>query len=258
MNGFEKEYFPVYILVLYVPLLIIVYSFADKAGINESSGYNLVVESILTLLVTILTIALPLLWSRRRREEEDEKLRNKEEERRKGVYLLLGRYIGEELSNNKLRIVNIIKSNETTFDDLEKSNHNDKTKTMIKISIWKIAAEEMLYSLEDISHKSLIGSRAILMIADEKMLEEVKVAYTYMTDLKQRLRRIRSFFQMLQSPSADISQDVIDRVLITKVPASIETVEVDIRRFLNQADKAIEAIKFVLKPYGKEIRVVET
>lgn len=246
MNGFEKSYFGPYIFTLYILLLITVYVFGSDGSML------LITESVLTLLVTMMAISLPLYWSRKKRaEKEVSELMNS--------YGLLAGYIGVELANNIIAIQDIQKSNSITFEQLEsESTKSEKEKMLIRVSIWEKAAEEMIYSLEDISHNSLIGSQAILTVSDNKvLLGAIKDAYTFMANLKSRLRRMKEFFNMIQFPPNGISHEVIDNILETRVPGSIRAVEKDIELLLDRAKKAINEINTTVEPYGEVVSIVD-
>ena len=88
------------------------------------------------------------------------------------------------------------------------------------------------------------------------MNSDIKNAYSKMANLKQRLRRLSIFFDMILTPPPNFPPQLVTEVLKTKVPESIKTVKEDIDIFFGSARVAIKQINKTIKPYGKKVKIV--
>lgn len=237
--------------ILFGGALIWIFFFSNTFGIPQSEAPLIVINAALMLLATFIAISLPLYaYTEAERQKKDEEL--------KAVYISIARYVGEELADNIVRIEDLMSNNRVTFEELDKkfSKATEEDKTHQSVGIWKAVADDLLIGLEDINHRSLIMSGILTKVPDNEMNSEIKNAYSKMANLKQRLRRLSTFFGMILTPPPNFPPQVIADVLKTKVPNSIKTSQEDINIFLECSRTAIKQINKTIKPYGKEVKIV--
>lgn len=251
MKFLHNKFFILTILVIFTLSLIGIYFYGSQVGVSITESKQIVIEAILMLLATFLAISLPLYAdTEAERQWKNEELKNS--------YISIARYVGEELSDNVVRIEDLKSNNQKTIEELNKkfSKASEEGKAHQLVGIWKAVADDLLIGLEDINHRSLIMSGILTKVPDNKMNSEIKNAYSKMANLKQRLRRLSTFFGMILTPPPNFPPQVIAELLKTKVPDSIKTSEEDIDIFLECAKTAIKQINKTIKPYGKEVKIV--
>lgn len=238
-------------LVLFIGTLTVIYFCGNSFGIPQNEIPLTVINAVLMLLATFIAISFPLYAN-------TESEREKKNEELKASYISIARYVGEELADNIVRIEDLMSNNKITFEELDKkfANASEEDKAHQQVGIWKAVAEDLLIGLEDINHRSLIMSGILAKVPDNEMNSEIKNAYSKMANLKQRLRRLSIFFGMILTPPPNFPPQVVSDVLKTKVPVSIKTSQEDIDIFLECAKEAIKRINEMIKPYGKEVKIV--
>lgn len=251
MNIVQNKFFILLILILFIGALVWVYLCGYTFGVQQSERSLLVVNALLMLLATFIAISLPLYAS-------TESERKKKKEELKASYISIARYVGEELADNIVRIEDLMSNNKITFEELDKKfdKATEEDKAHQSVGIWKAVADDLLMGLEDINHRSLIMSGILTRVPDNEMNSEIKNAYSKMANLKQRLRRMSIYFGMILTPPPNFPTQVIAEVLKTKVPESIKTSQEDIDIFLDSSKEAIKQINEMIKPYGKEVKIV--
>lgn len=238
-------------LVLFIGALIGIFFYGNYLGIPPNEISLTITSAILMLLATFIAISLPLYAN-------TEAERQKKNEEIKASYISIARYVGEELVDNIVRIEDLMSNNKITFEELDKkfADASEEDKAHQQVGIWKAVAEDLLIGLEDINHRSLIMSGILTKVPDNEMNSEIKNAYSKMTNLKQRLRRLSIFFGMILTPPPNFPSQVITDVLKTKVPALIKSSQEDIDIFLESAKDAINRINKMIKPYRREVKIV--
>ncbi len=252
MKTLQSKIIILIILVLFIGALICIYFYGNTLGIPQVDIPLTVTNAILMLLATFIAVSLPLYAS-------TEAERQKKNEELKASYISIARYVGEELTDNIVRIEDLMSNNKITFEELNKkfSNIIERDKVYQQVGIWKAVAEDLLIGLEDTNHRSLIISGILTKVPDNEMNYKIKNAYSKMTNLKQRLKRLSVFFEMILTPPPNFPPQVISDVLKTKVPASIKTSQEDINIFLKNSKEAIKQINKMIKPYEKEVKIVD-
>lgn len=239
-------------LILFIGALIWLYFCGNAFGIPQNEIPLTITNAILMLLATFIAISLPLFAnSEAERQNKNDEL--------KANYISIARYVGEELADNIVRIEDLMSNNKITFEELDKkfAKATEEDKAHQSVGIWKAVADDLLIGLEDINHRSLIMSGILTRVPDNEMNSEIKNAYSKMANLKQTLRRLSIFFGIILAPPPNFPPQVVSDVLKTKVPVSIKTSQEDIDIFLECAKEAIKRINKMIKPYGKEVKIVE-
>ena len=251
MKLLQNKFFILVILALFVGDLVWLYFCGYRLGIPQEGVLSRIIEAILMLLATFIAISLPLYASKQvEKQTKDEDL--------KSSYISIARYVGEKLADNIVRIEDLRANNEKTLNELDRkfTQLTEEQKAHQLVGIWKAVADDLLIGFEDINHKSLVMSGILTKVPDNKMNSDIKDAYSKMANLKQRLRRMSIFFGMILTPPPNFPPQVVSDVLKNKVPESIKSVNEDLDIFLGCARKAIKQINKIIKPYGKEVKII--
>ncbi|KKR27328.1 MAG: hypothetical protein UT60_C0053G0005 [candidate division CPR2 bacterium GW2011_GWD2_39_7] len=203
------------------------------------------------LLTTIIAVSLPLYSA----TKVDQERKEKETE---NTYISIARYVGEELVDNIIRIEDLLQNNKDTFKQINDKSQNSSELSRIKnsVSIWRLTSEELFICLDDVRHRDLIISGMLTKIPNDNMASAIKDAYSKMSNLRHRLRRMVAFFSGLNQEHPNNPKELIDHMQKTKAPKSIKSVEEEIDIFLKQARKAVEEINKVIKSYGQELKII--
>ena len=251
MKLLHNKNFILTIILIFIFLLVSVYYFGCHFGISQSESFSIIANAILMLLATFIAISLPILVNMETEQQENS-------DEIKATYISIARYIGEELADNIVRVEHMKSVNDKTISEL-----SEKLKTFTReqkaqqlVGIWKGVADELVFTLEDTNHKSLIMSGILTKYPNIKINSEIKDAYSKMTNLKQTSRRISIFFGMILSPPPDIPTIFITDLLNTKVPESIEAIEADIDYFLESAKVTIKEINVTIKPHKMKVEII--
>lgn len=245
MKIFQNWTFNLILLLIFFFLLVTLHCIGPLIGITNSS--ELIAEAILMLVATMIGISIPLYVS----------FAN-ERERRKDEMTSLGRYVGNEILDNIIELEDLQANNKKTIGQLEEKYPNmpGSAKRITLASIWNAAAEDLVLSLDDKHHKSMVSSGIVGRIPDDKVAAGVGETYQKMDNLRKRLRRMSIFLSMLLSPPRDIPPDILKYNLTEKLDESINAVELDIKIFKEKAEETTAELNKLLKPYGKELKIV--
>jgi hypothetical protein len=249
MKLFESKYFNLCLILSFILSLFVVSLFGCLLGIAEIP--NLIASSILMFISTLIAISLPLHAAYKNNEE------SKNTENKK-VYITVSSYVGGEILDNVIEIQDVLINNKKTLDNMDAHTPplSERQRKTVLASIWKAAADSLFESLEDKHHKSMVNSGLVGKIPDEPVAEGIRDTYQKMDNLKKRLKNMSKFLEMLLTPQGDVPESFISFQFDTKLQEAISAAELDIKIFNDSAEKTRIEINKVLKPYGKEIKIV--
>jgi len=249
MKIFQSKYFNILLPLLFILLLFLLLAYGCLIGIYDAT--TLAVNAVLMFLATLIAISLPLYanWKNEQKRKEDEL---------QMVYVSVSRYVGNEILDNIIEIEDMLKSNEKT--EAQMNSHEpaipEQGKKIGSAAMWKAAAEELVASLEDKQHQSMVMSGLVAKIPDDKVGAGIRETYQKMDNLKKRLRRMTMFLDMLLNPPRDIPSPFLENQLNVTFPETIKAVKLDIKIFKEVAEKTTAEINVLLKKYGKELKIV--
>ncbi len=249
MYIFKSKYFNIILPVIFVLFLLLLLIYGCLIGVRDVE--SLVVNAILMFLATLIAISLPLYAN----SENEQKRR---EEELKMIYVSVSRYVGGEILDNIIEIQDILTNNKKTIKQMESHNPGipDREKKIIIATIWKSASETLIESLQDKHHNNMVMSGLVSKIPDDSVATGIRDTYQKMDNLKKRLQSMAKFLELLLSPNGAISSTFLDYQFNTKLQEAITATKLDIKIFNKAAeDTKIEINKF-LKPYGKEIKII--
>ncbi|OGC51767.1 hypothetical protein A2982_00600 [candidate division WWE3 bacterium RIFCSPLOWO2_01_FULL_39_13] len=251
MKFLQNKFIILATISIFITVLVLLYFYGYKLGVVQEEASSIIVNAILMLLATFIGISLPLYAN-----SENERQRKNEE--LKTSYISIARYVGEELADNIIQIEDLMSNNKKTIKELKDklAQTTEEQGARQLLGVWKAFSDDLLIGLEDINHRALIMSGVLTKLPDNVVNSEIKLAYSKMANLKQRLRRISFFFGMILLPPPDFPKQVIMGMLKSKVPESIKSVTEDINIFIESARGAIKKINKIIEPYGKEIKIV--
>lgn len=247
---FESRLFNSLLIIAFVISLWSVYKYSSWLGINDAP--SIIVSSVLMLLATLIAISLPIyaaLQNDKKRIKEDTKM----------VYIAVSRYIGNEILDNLIQIEDVLATNKKSDQEIKNRHPEmpDEGKKVTNAAMWRAVGEELLASLEEKQHQSMIMSGLVAKIPDDEVGNGIRDTYQKMDNLKKRLRNFVIFSGMLLQPPPNLPPEVIQLQMDTKLPKAIKAVQLDIEIFQTTANNTVKAINRLLKPYGKKIEIVK-
>lgn len=101
----------------------------------------------------------------------------------------------------------------------------------------------------------MVMSGLVAKIPDKAVASGIRDTYQKMDNLRKRLNNVSKFFAMLLSTQPGVPRTFIIEQLNTKVQASIDAVELDMKIFNESAENTVTQINKVFKLYGQEIKI---
>lgn len=247
MNLFQSKYFNILLPIIFICLILFSYHYGHLLGITNVP--TLIANAVLLLVSTLIAISLPLYASFKNKQEQ-------KDHDTKMVIVTISRYVGNEILDNVIEIEDIIDNNKMSEKQLKSQTMlSTEAENMVTVGIWRVASKELVVSLEDKQHQSIVQSGLIAKIESSDMADGIRFTYQKLDNLIKRLRRLSKLCDILLSPPGKTPNELFDNQLNIQVTKGVKAVEKDIEIFNNEAEITIKAINKFLKPYGKEIKI---
>lgn len=248
MPFLQNKYFNFLLPFIFLSLLVILYIYGSALGITDIN--TLIANAVLLLVSTLIAVSLPLYAAYinyREQKANDTKM----------VIVAVSRYIGNEILDNLVEIKDIMKNTKDSYEQFKsQASLSKKSEKMSQVGMWLAASEDLVVSLEDKQHQSIVQSGLVAKIENDKLGDGIRVTYQNMDNIIKRLRRFAIFCRMLLNPPEGTTAQFFEFQL-GQFDKGMEAIEKDIEIFNDEADKTVKEINVLLKPYGKEIKIVE-
>ena len=229
MKIFQSKYFNIVLPLLFILLLVYLYHYGSQLEVKEIP--TLIANAVVLLLSTLIAVSLPLYAAFK--NDQDQKAENT-----KNVIRAVSLYVGNEILDNIIEIEDIIANNNKSLKQLEaRTNFSVDAKKMAQVGMWSAATEELVVSLEDKQHQSLVQSGLTAKIESKDLADGIRITYQKMDNLIKRLRRISKFCNMLLSPPVGVTPEFMNHGLNVQFPEGIKAVEKDIEIFKKKQTK---------------------
>lgn len=247
LKFFEFKHLPMLLIALYLTLLFMVRFYSNRFSVELTDTF--IVESLIGLLIGLITITLPLFASR-----EAESKRKYEEDKRSA--LTVAQYVGNEILDNVIKINTILDINKKTLAEMP-SPPDEWSEKHRDGGMWAAVAEEVNTRISDKWHQNIVTSGLIAKLPDEKqeIVSSIRSTYQKQDSMLERLNTIGKFYHMLETPPPNATVAFMKKMIDEKLMVGIKEAQIDMDLYIKDAKKTTKLINNLIKPYGMQIEI---
>lgn len=235
--------FYLFLAYLFIHIIVVVIFFANDLKIDRVS--ELIAEAILSLIISFFVFGSTIFDTLK---SETRRIDAEQQETLVSVAL----YLGIEIMDNVAEIDKMLELNAKTESEMPVPPNKILEKYALS-AMWAASANELNLSLNDKWHQSLVESGLVSKLPDKILARRIRETYQRQDHLKNRLRGIIKFYEMIKAQSPNFSVEFIQNILNEKLKEGTNMVLIDIKIFKEKADITLALINELIEPYGEKL-----